>query len=72
MTSRPSGAGHPPSGPDTVRTTPPGVVRAGAGERCPERADHPHFCSYLDGPEAACAALADVYAAYGEGALEPH
>ncbi|MET4644805.1 helix-turn-helix domain-containing protein [Streptomyces sp. NBC_01550] len=55
---------------DTIRATPPEVVRAGVEEHYPGLEDHPRIRPYLDDPEAACAALADAYLAYWEGALE--
>ncbi|WP_326814609.1 ArsR/SmtB family transcription factor [Streptomyces sp. NBC_01763] len=57
---------------DTIRATPPEVVRAGVEEHYPGLEGHPRIRPYLDDPEAACAALADAYAAYWEGALEQH
>ncbi|MCP3820268.1 helix-turn-helix domain-containing protein [Streptomyces sp. A3M-1-3] len=56
---------------DLVRSTSPEVVRAQLAAHCPGMADHPLVQPYVTDPEAAYAALADAYAAYWEGALEP-
>ncbi|MCL8013819.1 helix-turn-helix domain-containing protein [Streptomyces sp. AS02] len=54
---------------EIVRRTPPEVVRAQLTEHYPGMDDHPLVRPYLEDPRAACAALADAYAAYWEGAL---
>ncbi|MFE7324220.1 ArsR/SmtB family transcription factor [Streptomyces sp. NPDC057565] len=69
---RPVGASSVETELDIIRATPPEVVRAGVEEHYPGLEDHPRIRPYLADPEAACAALADSYAAYWEGAMEPH
>ncbi|AZQ36441.1 transcriptional regulator [Streptomyces cyaneochromogenes] len=54
---------------EIVRRTPPEVVRAQLTEHYPGMDDHPLVRPYLEDPEASCAALADAYAAYWEGAF---
>ena len=72
MVPKPCGASSIEAELDVVRDTPADVVRAGITEHYADLAGHPWVRPYLDDPEAACAALADAYAAYWEGALEQH
>ncbi|WP_392671453.1 ArsR/SmtB family transcription factor [Streptomyces sp. LN785] len=69
---RPVGASSVETELDIIRATPPEAVRAGIQEHYAGLEDHPRIRPYLDDPEEACAALADAYAAYWEGALAPH
>ncbi|MFC9033903.1 helix-turn-helix domain-containing protein [Streptomyces arboris] len=69
---RPAGAASVDAELDIVRSTPAHVVRAGVREHYAGMEDHPFVRPYLDDPEAACATLAEAYAAYWEGALEQH
>ncbi|MCX5381714.1 helix-turn-helix transcriptional regulator [Streptomyces sp. NBC_00083] len=52
-----------------LRATPPEVVRRQLAEHYPGREDDPLVRPYRQDPEAACAALADAYQAYWDGAL---
>ncbi|MFI6687335.1 ArsR/SmtB family transcription factor [Streptomyces sp. NPDC050485] len=52
-----------------VRATAPEVVRQQLTEHYPGLADHPLVRPYREDPQAACAALADAYQAYWDGAL---
>ncbi|MGP9019496.1 ArsR/SmtB family transcription factor [Streptomyces sp. BR1] len=52
-----------------VRATPSEVVRTQLAEHYPDLDEHPLVRPYREDPEAACAALADAYEAYWEGAL---
>ncbi|WP_432151428.1 helix-turn-helix domain-containing protein [Streptomyces sp. bgisy029] len=69
---RPVGAASVEAELEIVRATGADVVRAGVREHYAGMEDHPFVRPYVDDPEAACAALADAYAAYWEGALERH
>ncbi|MFE5912333.1 ArsR/SmtB family transcription factor [Streptomyces wedmorensis] len=55
-----------------LRATDPAFVRAQVAACYPGMAEAPFVQPYLKDPEAACAALADAYAAYWEGAVEPY
>ncbi|MEU6880161.1 helix-turn-helix domain-containing protein [Streptomyces sp. NPDC046712] len=55
-----------------LRSTDPEFVRAQAAVCYPGMADEPFLQPYLKDPQAACAALADAYAAWWEGAIEPY
>ncbi|MEU9865735.1 helix-turn-helix domain-containing protein [Streptomyces sp. NPDC047971] len=57
---------------DQLRSTDPEFVRAQAAVCYPGMADEPFLRPYLEDPRAACAALADAYAAWWEGAIEPY
>ena len=69
---RPVGTVHVHEELDLLRATDPEFVRAQAAVCYPGMADAPFLRPYLEDPEAACAALADAYAAYWEGAIEPY
>ncbi|MFJ1593691.1 hypothetical protein ACIOD0_26105 [Kitasatospora albolonga] len=66
---RPVGAPSVEAELDTIRTAPADTVRAGVRERYAGTQDHPFVRPYVDGPEGACAMLAEAYVAYWEGAL---
>ncbi|MFI8290651.1 winged helix-turn-helix domain-containing protein [Streptomyces sp. NPDC085614] len=69
---RPVGTVHVHEELDQLRDTDPEFVRAHAAVCSPGMADAPFLQPYLKDPEAACAALADAYAACWEGAIEPY
>lgn len=69
---RPSGATSVEADLDVVRATPAAAVRAGIRRHYAGLEEHPYVQPYVKDPEAACAALADAYAAYWDGALERH
>ncbi|MEV5972962.1 helix-turn-helix domain-containing protein [Streptomyces sp. NPDC051921] len=56
---------------DLLRATDPAFVRAQAAVCYPGMADEPFLRPYLTDPQAACAALADAYAAWWEEAVAP-
>ncbi|MEU8617985.1 helix-turn-helix domain-containing protein [Streptomyces sp. NPDC048623] len=57
---------------DLLRATEPAAVRAHAAYYYPGLAEAPFLRPYLTDPEAACAALADAYAAWWEEAVAPY
>ncbi|MFE2556623.1 ArsR/SmtB family transcription factor [Streptomyces sp. NPDC059352] len=57
---------------DLLRATDPEFVREQVAVCYPGMADAPFVQPYLKDPEAACAALADAYRSYWEGAIEPY
>ncbi|MGA6175142.1 hypothetical protein ACPEIF_33435 [Streptomyces sp. NPDC012600] len=61
---RPVGAPSVEAELDTIRTAPADTVRAGVRERYAGTQDHPFVRPYGDGPEGACAMLAEAYVAY--------
>ncbi|MFE7482277.1 hypothetical protein [Streptomyces sp. NPDC057552] len=73
---RPVGAPSVEAELDTIRTAPADTVRAGVRERYAGTQDHPFVRPYGDGPEGACATLAEAYVAYWKarwgGALAQH
>ncbi|MFE7549231.1 ArsR/SmtB family transcription factor [Streptomyces gardneri] len=69
---RPFGTVHVHEELAALRDTDPEFVRAQVAACYPGMADAPFVQPYLKDPEAACAALADAYAAYWEGAVEPY
>ncbi|MFF0477942.1 ArsR/SmtB family transcription factor [Streptomyces sp. NPDC004284] len=69
---RPFGTAHVHEELAALRTTDPEFVRAQVEVCYPGMADAPFLQPYRKDPEAACAALADAYAAYWEGAIEPY
>ncbi|MFE5592430.1 ArsR/SmtB family transcription factor [Streptomyces sp. NPDC056549] len=69
---RPFGTVHVHEELAALRATDPEFVRAQVAVCYPGMADAPFVQPYLKDPEAACAALADAYAAYWEGAIEPY
>ncbi|MGW1225052.1 helix-turn-helix domain-containing protein [Streptomyces sp. NPDC001478] len=72
MLPRPCGATSVETELDAIRATPADIVREGVAEHYAELEDHPLIRPYLTDPEAACADLADAYAAYWEGAMAAH
>ncbi|WP_225798934.1 helix-turn-helix domain-containing protein [Streptomyces sp. NK15101] len=69
---RPFGTVHVHEELAALRATDPGFVREQAAVCYPGMEDAPFLQPYLRDPEAACAALADAYAAFWEGAIEPY
>ncbi|WP_406059573.1 helix-turn-helix domain-containing protein [Streptomyces sp. NBC_01077] len=69
---RPVGTVHVQEELALLRATDPAFVREQAAVCYPGMADAPFLRPYLKDPEAACAALADAYGAYWEGAIEPY
>ncbi|MEV8590278.1 helix-turn-helix domain-containing protein [Streptomyces sp. NPDC051180] len=69
---RPFGTVHVHEELAALRSTDPVFVREQVAACYPGMADAPFLRPYLEDPEAACAALADAYAAYWEGAIEPY
>ncbi|MGW8356053.1 ArsR/SmtB family transcription factor [Streptomyces wedmorensis] len=69
---RPFGTVHIHEELAALRATDPAFVRAQVAACYPGMAEAPFVQPYLKDPEAACAALADAYAAYWEGAVEPY
>ncbi|CAM5502516.1 ArsR/SmtB family transcription factor [Streptomyces narbonensis] len=57
---------------DALRATDHAFVREQVDVCYPGMADEPFVQPYLKDPEAACAALAEAYAAWWEGAIEPY
>ncbi|MFI8517771.1 hypothetical protein ACIGEZ_08115 [Streptomyces sp. NPDC085481] len=57
---------------DLPRATDPACVRAQATVCCPGAADEPFLRPYLTDPQAACAALADAYAAWWDEGIAPY
>ncbi|WP_128984373.1 ArsR/SmtB family transcription factor [Streptomyces roseicoloratus] len=57
---------------DLLRATDPDVVREQAAVCYPGMAEEPFLRPYLTDPQAACAALADAYAAWWEEAIAPY
>ncbi|GAA3394047.1 helix-turn-helix domain-containing protein [Streptomyces roseoviridis] len=57
---------------DLLRATDPALVRARIADCYAGLEDAPFLRPYLTDPEAACAALADAYAAWWEGAIAPY
>lgn len=69
---RPFGTAHVHEELAALRSTDPEFVRAQVAVCYPGMAEAPFVQPYLRDPQAACAALADAYAAYWEGAIEPY
>ena len=69
---RPVGTVHVQEELDLLRATDPAFVREQVAVCYPGMADAPFVQPYLKDPEAACAALADAYAAYWEGVIAPY
>ncbi|MET9377687.1 ArsR/SmtB family transcription factor [Streptomyces sp. NPDC003035] len=69
---RPVGTVHVHEELDLLRATDPEFVREQVAVCYPGLADHSSVQPYLRDPAAACAALADAYAAYWEGAIAPY
>jgi len=57
---------------DLLRATDPAFVREQVGACYAGLEDRPFLRPYLTDPEAACAALADAYAAWWDGAVAPY
>ncbi|MFB7517412.1 ArsR/SmtB family transcription factor [Streptomyces sp. NPDC056144] len=69
---RPVGTVHVHEELAALRATDPAFVREQVEVCYPGLTDAPFLQPYLEDPEAACAALADAYAAWWEGAIEPY